>query len=836
MRHGGQRSKQKLTLALACRAKAGKTTHDGQDGYSRRGTTKKGKYRMKAGSRFLNAVSAVALSAGVVTGGASVGVVAFADVAHAAVVNRIDVRGAERAGADAVRSNITIRPGRNFSTADIDESVKRLYSTGYFSDVRISVAGSALVVTVSENQLLNQVVFNGNRKIKDEKLAGVVQIQPLGPYDEALVSSDIARIKEAYAAIGRSDVEVTTQVVPVGQGRVNLAFVINEGDRTKISRIEFNGNSAYSDGRLAAVINTKRSNILSFLTRKDVYNVDKQRADEEALRQFYYNHGYADFRVVSSNAVLDEASNTYTITFNVEEGERYDFGNVSVESTVAGVDPAELEGLLETSSGKTYSARDVQKSMEAISKRVAAEGYPFARVTPRGDRNFGNGTIGVTYIVDQGERAYVERIEIRGNTRTRDYVIRREFDLSEGDAFNQQVITSAKRRLEALGYFQTVNISTAQGSAPDRVVLIVDVVDQPTGSFGIGAGYSATDGALLEASIEEKNFLGRGQFIRIAAGAGEDDARSYNLSFTEPYFLGYRLAAGFDIFRSESSSETYYDFEEQGFALRVTAPITENLATTFRYQYKTFNYTGQGNWNTDVNGNALVAGRDESKDNLSNPYRDLVAGGDWVQSAFSQTLVYNTLDDRNMPREGWYASLTHEIAGLGGDSEYYKISGRARYFHTLSDELDLIGQVSVGGGHVVGFGDNLNVFDQFTFGGRQVRGFKNNGIGPRMPNGDALGGTTYFNASVEASLPMPGVPEDFGLRAAVFADAGTLYGNDVANTAGVIGTGSSLRASAGVGVQWASPFGSLRFDYAMPFAKEDHDEVQRFRFGMSNQF
>lgn len=783
---------------------------------------------MKAGSRFLNAVSAVALSAGVVTGGASLGIVAFADVAHAAVINRVDVRGANRAGADAVRSNITIRPGRNFSNADIDESVKRLYATGYFSGVQISVSGSTLVVTVSENQLVNQVVFNGNRKIKDEKLTGVVQTQPLGPYDETLVNADIARIKEAYAAIGRSDVEVTTQTVPVGQGRVNLAFVINEGDRTKISRIEFNGNNAYSDGRLAAVINTKRSNFLSFLTRKDVYNADKLRADEEALRQFYYNHGYADFRVISSDAVLDEASNQYVITFNVEEGERYAFGNVGVESTVEGVDGGELEGLLETTSGKTYSARDVQKSMEAISKRVAAEGYPFARVTPRGDRNFGNGTIGVTYIVDQGERAYVERIEIRGNTRTRDYVIRREFDISEGDAFNQQVITAAKRRLEALGYFETVNISTAPGSSPDRVVLVVDVVDQPTGSFGIGAGYSATDGVLLEASIEEKNFLGRGQFIRVAAGAGEDDARSYNLSFTEPYFLGYRLAAGFDVFRSESSSETYYDYEEQGFALRVTAPITEDLATTFRYQYKTFSYTGRGNWDT--------VGATPAQDNLSAPYRDLVRGGDWTQSSISQTLVYNTLDDRTLPRQGWFVSATQEVAGLGGDSEFYKISGRARYFHTLSDELDLIGQVSVGGGHVVGFGDNLNVFDQFTFGGRQVRGFENNGIGPRMPNGDALGGTTYFNASVEATMPMPGVPEDFGLRAAVFADAGTLYGNDVANTAGAVGTSSSIRASAGVGVQWASPFGSLRFDYAVPFMKEDYDEVQRFRFGMSNQF
>ncbi|KQQ46765.1 MULTISPECIES: outer membrane protein assembly factor BamA [Rhizobium/Agrobacterium group] len=774
---------------------------------------------MKAGSRFLNAVSAVALSAGV-SSVAALGVVASSSVAYAAVISRIDVRGAERSGADAVRSNITIAPGRNFSNADIDESVKRLYATGYFSNVSMNVSGSTLVVTVSENNLVNQVVFNGNRKIKDDKLQGIVQTQSLGPYDQTIVTSDIARIKEAYAAIGRSDIQVTTQVVPVGQGRVNLAFVINEGERTKIARIDFVGNNAYSDGRLAAVINTKKSNMLSFLTRKDVYNEDKLRADEEALRQFYYNRGYADFRVTGSNAVLDEATNEYTITINVDEGQRYAFGNVGVESTVPGVDGNELQTLVDTRPGSNYSAKEVQQSMEAISKRVAAEGYPFARVTPRGDRDMNGNTIGVTYIVDQGERAYVERIEIRGNTRTRDYVIRREFDISEGDAFNQTIITAAKRRLEALGYFSKVNIGTSQGSAPDRVVIVVDVEDQATGSFGIGAGYSQNDGALLEASIEEKNFLGRGQYIRIAAGAGQDDARSYNLSFTEPYFLGYRLAAGFDLFKSQSSSEDYYDYDEQGFALRVTAPITENLATTFKYTYKQIKYDGEGDYQA----------------NLAQPYVDLIDqnNGKWVQSSISNTLAYNTLDDRNMPRDGWQAALTNEFAGLGGDSEYYKIYAKARYYHTLSDEYDIIGSLTGQAGYVVPTGDNLLVFDQFKIGGRVIRGFENDGIGPRIGD-DSIGGTTYFAASAEVTAPMPGVPEDFGLRLAGFVDAGTLYGNKVANSSGVQDD-SSIRASAGIGIMWASPFGPLRVDYAVPFMKEDYDEVQNFRFGMSNTF
>ncbi|WP_337269864.1 outer membrane protein assembly factor BamA [Oryzifoliimicrobium ureilyticus] len=780
---------------------------------------------MKAGSRFLNAVSAVALSAGLVATGASAAFLVSVTSAEAAVIQKIDVRGASRVGDEAVRSNLTIQPGKNFSNADIDDSVKQLYDTGYFSDVKISVSGRALVVTVQEAKLINQVVFNGNRKIKDDKLAAVVKTHAAGPYSDAQIQADIQSIKDAYAAIGRNEVSVKTQVVPLGEGRVNLAFVVDEGDRTKISSITFSGNKAYSSGRLSAVISTKRSNFLSFLTRKDVYNEDKLRADEEALRQFYFNRGYADFKIVSSDASFDESKNAYTLTFNIDEGPRYDFGDVTVQSTVPGINADELKGLVATHQGDVYSAKQVQKSMEAISDKVASAGYPFARVTPRGNRNLGNNTIGVEYLVDQGERAYIERIEIRGNSRTRDYVIRREFDLSEGDAFNQQMISRAKRRLEALGYFSSVNITTQPGSAPDRIVVVVDVTDQPTGSFGIGAGYAAGgDGLLLEASIEEKNFLGRGQYIKVTAGGGQDGSRSYGLSFTEPYFLGYRLAVGFDANHSETSSNDNYDYEENNLILRATAPITEDLAATFRYNFKQMKYDSSGSSFAD----------------LSAPYQNLVNNSPWIRSSISQTLTYNTLDDMTLPREGIYASLTQEIAGLGGDSKYYKLYGKARYFHLLADDADIIGSVAGSAGYVAGFGSHLNVFDQFTLTNADIRGFENRGIGPRIGGGspdDPLGGTTYFTVSAEASFPLPLFPRDFGLRGAVFADAGTLFGNKV-NTFGqqVDGSDAALRASVGLGLVWNSPFGALRVDYAVPVAKEDYDKVQNFRFGINNQF
>jgi len=776
---------------------------------------------MKAGSNFLNAVSAVALSASMVVTGGSFATLVSATVAEAAVIRSIQVRGASRVSADTVKANLTITPGQNFSNADIDASVRRLFATGYFSDVKISVAGSTLVVTVDENQLINQVVINGNRKIKDEKLTPILRSQSLGPYSETAIEADKQAIREAYASIGRSDATVTTQVYPLGNGRVNVAFVVDEGDRTKISQINFVGNQAYSNSRLQSVIVTKKSNFLSFLTRKDVYSEEKLRADEEALRQFYFNNGYADFRVVSSEAVLDEASNEYVVTFTVDEGQRYNFGDVNVESTVEGIDADELKNLVESRPGKTYRARDVQDTMSEISKRVAANGYPFARVTPRGNRDLGNGTIAVDYLVDQGERAYVERIEIRGNTRTRDYVIRREFDIGEGDAFNQEVITRAKRRLEALGYFSTVNITTAPGSEPDRVVLVVDVQDQSTGSFGIGAGYETgrNAGFKLEASIEEKNFLGRGQYIRVAAGGGEH-SRDYNLSFTEPYFLGYRLAAGFDVFKNEDDSEDYYSVDTQGFSLRVTAPITEDLSTSLRYNYTKLKY------------------KSGDLDELSSPYQYAVTNGPWVRSSISHSLTYDTIDDRTLPRDGIFAQITQEFAGLGGDSEYYKISGKARYFHTLLEDADVIGSLAVTGGHVWGRG-TMKVFDQFSISANDLRGFESGGIGPRATStDDSLGGTTYFTASAEASFPLPFIARDAGLRGAVFVDAGTLYGNDLKTVAAdrVRGTDMSLRASVGASIIWASPFGPLRVDYAVPVKKESFDEVQRFKFGIATQF
>jgi outer membrane protein insertion porin family len=783
---------------------------------------------MKAGSNLLNAVSAVALTAGIVVTGAGAVTFAGVTVAEAAVINRIDVRGNSRIDAATVRGNLTISPGASFNNNDIDDSVKRLFSTGLFSDVQISVSGSTLIVTVAENQIINQVVFNGNKKLKDSALKNVVQSRQLGAYNDLILQADVQAIRDAYSAVGRSDATVTTRIVPIDGGRVNVAFEINEGDRTKISSVNFVGNQAFGDGRLADVITTKKSGLLSFLSRKDVYDEDKLRADEELLRRFYYNRGYADFRVISSFAELDEANNEYVVTITVEEGERYVFGDVSIESTVPGIDSESLKGLIETRSGSVYSAKDVEDTIMSISDRVATQGYPFAQITPRGDRDYNNRTISVVYLVDEGTRAYVERIEIRGNTRTRDYVIRREFDLSEGDAFNQVLVRRAKKRLEELKFFSSVEISTQPGSQPDRVVLIVDVKDQSTGEFGIGGGYSNTDGFTATIDITERNFLGRGQFIRASVGGGTD-TREYSLSFTEPYFLGYRLAAGFDVFKKTDSSYTGFQEAVQGINLRLGAPITENLYLTTAFKFTQTKYSGV----TTVTSAPELAAINRA-----------IASGSHDIGALSYTLSYNTLDDTVLPREGFSAKFTQEYAGLGFDSDYFKTTAKASYFHMLSESADMIGQVTVGGGNVISSGSNLRVFDHLFLGEETIRGFDTRGIGPRVFNGTsyvgAAGGTTYFNGTVEVSAPLPAVSRDFGLRFNVFADAATLYGNDISaadfGTQTLVGSGMEWRASVGAGIMWASPFGPLRVYYAEPVVKKSYDDVKKFGFGASTRF
>lgn len=784
---------------------------------------------MKAARRFLSAVSVAAVAIAPAAGGALSVQILAATSAHAAVVTSISVRGNQRVSEQTIAEFVGYRSGRNYSDSDINDAVRSLFRSGLFSNVSVVTSGSSLVVTVEEFATVNQVLFQGNRRLDDDRLRTVVQLGPRSRFEQVTLDSDVEAIVQAYSRTGRSDVTVNASVVDIGENRVNVIFQISEGDRTRIARINFTGNNAFGDRRLQAVISTKQSNPLSWFTRTDVYDEQRLAADEEALRRFYFNRGFADFRIISSSADVDPSTGNIIINIEVDEGDRYAFGNIEIDSTVTGVDPEALARTISTRSGSIYSAREVEDTLINMSERLAGAGFPFAEVTPVGNRNFDARTIDVTYIVDQGQRAFIERIEIVGNTRTRDYVIRREFDVAEGDAFNQVLIRRAQRRLEALDFFSRVQISTRQGSSPDRVVVVVQVEDKPTGEFGAGVGYSTggeNEGVNIEGSVTERNFLGRGQAIRLGVG-GSTSSRTYNISFTEPYFLGYRMSATFNLFQNRNDLGDY-ERATTGGSVTFGLPLTDNLTANVGYRYESDEYTADGDDCTDLPGDPDA--------NCGAPafVQPLIASGSSrVTSSVIYGLVYNTIDDRNDPRDGLFVRLNQEVAGLGGDASFLRTTADAAYYMTIVEDAELVGLLRGGAGNITGINQSVEGFDQFEIGQRRLRGFAFNGIGPRDAQGNFIGGTSYLNATAEVQFPLPAFPRDLGFKGALFADAATLFGSDVA---GAQNTDVAWRASAGLSLIWQSPFAPLRFNYAWPLLKEDHDDEQRFSFSVSTAF
>jgi len=753
-------------------------------------------------------------------------------------------------------------------------------------------ARAAAVETV-----ISRVTFEGNSKLKSDVLMGEVQSRSRGPFSQTLVDSDVQRLMEIYRRSGRSDARITARVSNAADGRVDVAFVIVEGGKTGIAAIEFSGNSHYSSSKLRNVMETTESGLFGWLKTSDVYDPDRLAADVDRIRRFYLKHGYADFRVVSSSADYDAARKGHVINIVVEEGEQYRVASASVDSRVRDVDNASLQRVVRTSQGDVYNAEAVEKSVEAIAGETSKRGYAFAQVRPSGNRDPATRTVNIVYSVEEGPRVYVERINVRGNSRTRDYVIRREFDLGEGDAFNKVYVDRAERRLKALGYFRTVRISTEQGSSPDRVIINVDVEDQATGSFAISGGYSTTDGFLAEASVTEANFLGRGQFVKASISNGQR-TRGFELSFTEPFFLDRRLAVGFDLFSRQTFNSQYQRYETRttGGTLRTSLPFNEEFSIGARYtlysQKITIPNTDKRPYNdctTPVIGYVYAAG-ETCLNNGEASVSVKQAEGRTLTSLAGLTFLYNSLDNPKNPTSGLLAELRPEIAGLGGDSKFFRVTGDARYYYPLTDEIT--GLVRFQGGHISGFGHingsagynggSVRMMDHFFMGPNLVRGFAPGGLGPRDLNGDpsgnALGGTTYFGASVEAQFDLPWIPRDLGMRGAVFADAGTVFGYRGARYYDVNGNGAinglnangscpyvgqsayvgqpecvnvrdknMLRSSIGASLLWKSPLGPIRFDYAYALTKDTGfrtatgakyggDRMQAFRFSGGTSF
>src|SRR5450756_100814 len=716
--------------------------------------------------------------------------------------------GNRRVEADTILSYFKPGPGGRLDQAAIDDGLKALIQTGLFQDVKITQAGGHLLVTVVENSVIGKVAFEGNKKVKDEQLSAEIQSKPRGTLSRPMVQSDAQRIAEIYRHSGRYDVTVTPEIIEQPNNRVDLVFTITEGSKTGVRQVEFIGNVAYSSYRLKDIIKTHESNLLSFLGGGDVYDPDRVEADRDLIRRFYLKHGFADVQVVAALTEYDPERKGFLVTFKIEEGQQYRVGAVNFQSSIPSLDGNALSGFSRVSVGSVYNAEALEKSVEEMQIEASRRGYAFAIVRPRGDRNFETHTVSITFAIDEGPRTYIERINVRGNTRTRDYVIRREFDISEGDAYNRALVDRAERRLKNLDFFKTVKITTEPGSSSDRVILIVDLEEKSTGDFSVSGGYSTTDGALAEVSVSERNFLGRGLYAKAAVTYGQY-ARGLSLSYVDPYLLDYRVALGLDAFYRQQLANSYisYGTTTIGFSPRLGFALREDLTLQLRYSiyqqtislpsylancntnpYNSllaFNptpayiagggsATAGGQTATDASGTGLWCYSDGE---ASLPVRKELASGKTLTSSVGYSLNYNTLDNNKNPTDGLLVDFKQDFAGVGGDVTYLKSTVDAKYFTPLV--ADIVGLIHVQGGILTKVGSDLRMLDQFQMGPNLVRGFAPNGIGPRdiNPYGtmDALGGTKYWGASYELQMPFWFLPKEVGLKGALYADAGGLY-------------------------------------------------------------
>ncbi len=790
----------------------------------------------------------------------SVGGVAYAQS------SQIIVEGNRRVEADTIRSYF--HPPLN--AQNIDAAYKALYATNLFQDVKISQAGGRLLVTVTENPVINKVAFEGNHKVKDEQFASEIQSKPRGTFSRAVVQSDVQRIVDIYQHSGRYDVRVDPKVIELPNNRVDLVFEINEGPKTGVAKINFIGNNHYSDWRLKDVIKSGEMNWLSWIKSNDNFDPDRVEADRDLLRRFYLKNGYADVRIVSALTEYDPVAKGFNITFTIDEGAQYKVASVDLISNVSAVSADALRYKVRLSPGMVYNADLVEKTVEDVSIEIAKRGYPFSVVKPRGDRDFQNHTVTIQFVIDEGPRAYVERINIRGNTRTRDYVIRREFDLAEGDAYNRALVDRAERRLKALNYFKNVKITTEPGSAPDRIIINVDVEEQSTGEFSFSGGFSTSDGLLGEVSVGERNLLGTGQAVRAAVQYGQR-ARGVELSYVQPYLFDTRLAMGLDFFDKQTNASSYQSYASSiyGGNLRFGVPLTDTLVGSVRYSIYRQKITLPNQLNNCNNISPDFLNTFPTPDQFFRFAQQYVAAGNPLQtncyqdgeaalpikmelnqgpvvvSLIGYGLTYNTLDNVRSPTSGLLIDAKQDVAGIGGDVNFVKNTVDSRLYQEVYP--DIIGSLRFQGGYMTGWdGQFVRVLDAFQGGPNLVRGFAPAGFGPRDvtpgTNNDALGGKQYWATSLEFQTPLFFAPKDFGMRLATFADAGMLWGFNAPTfdpTTGVgmvVADSNKIRSSVGVGLLWDSPLGPLRFDLAYALTRESYDHTQIFRFGGGTKF
>ncbi|WP_019961851.1 outer membrane protein assembly factor BamA [Woodsholea maritima] len=751
-------------------------------------------------------------------------------------ISTLLVEGNQRVEADTVLSYMLVQPGDMPNQRLINLSIQTLFGTGLFSDVRVAVDGRTMVVYVQENPIVNRVILEGNRSLKDDKLTEEIELQPRAIFTRARVQSDVQRMLEVYRQSGRFAAQITPKIVELPQNRLDVVFEITEGPVTGVRRINFIGNQVYSDRRLREEIVTTEARWWKFFSSNDNYDPNRIEYDREQLRIFYTDRGFADFRVVSAVAELTPDQEGFYVTFTVDEGSRYNFGDIKVTTEIEDLNEDYLKAIVATQPDQLYVGSLIEDSVDTLTFAAGAAGYAFVDIRPRVVTNRETQSVDVEYVIAEAPRVYIERIDVIGNTRTLDRVIRRELDIVEGDAFNQALMNVSRSRVGQLGFFEDVTVEPSQGSAPDRARVAVTVKEQPTGELAFGAGFSSTDSFLVDFSISERNLRGRGQFLRLRVSASST-RKQIDIRFTEPKFMGRNLAAGFDIFRvrTDFSRQASFQTDSTGFTLRAGFPLTRSVSANVNYTLRS----------DDV----------RAYSNASESIRR--AAGTRVTSILGYTVAWTRLDDYREPSNGFRLSWDQEIAGIGGDVRHIRTELRGAYYKSLFRD-DIVFSVTGDTGLIVSWGgDSTRINDRFFKGGNSFRGFETAGIGPRIVSnistdqednyrsGDALGGNFYAISAIELSFPT-GLPEQYGVGAALFTEFGTLGvlpdddqiadpGPTVLNQAYTIDE-MSLRASAGLSVFWDSPFGPVRFDFAHAFMKEDYDRAEFFRFSTRTGF
>ncbi|HVM99264.1 MAG TPA: outer membrane protein assembly factor BamA [Caulobacteraceae bacterium] len=779
-------------------------------------------------ARYAALLTSVALCLGA---GLAAPVPAAAQVAQqSGIVGRIVVSGNERIEQDTILSYLPIQVGDTVDQAKLDLALKTLTRTELFSDVRITLEGDTLNVQVVENPIINQVLFEGNSSIKEDKLKDEVTVRPRGIFTKAKVQEDVGRIIELYRRSGRISATVTPKIVNLPQRRVDLIFEISEGPKSGILGINFQGNKQFSANDLRDVIVTKESVWWKFFESNDNYDPDRIEYDREQLRKFYRNRGYYDFRVVSSVAELSPDKNGFAVTYTVDEGERYKFGKLQVQTELKKLNPDILRALLPLRTGQLYSDEKIQQATDALTFAAGSAGFAFVDVRPEYHSNPSTHTVDVTFDVREGPRVYIDRIDIVGNTQTLDYVIRREMSLSEGDAYNRVLVDQSKNRIKALGFFKDVDITTTPGTEPDRTNLLVKVTEQPTGELSASAGYSSVDQLVVDLGFNQSNFRGRGQDVRARLEIGSL-SQDIDFSFTEPRFMGRNLAAGFDLYATRYDFQQFasYKSASAGGGVHVAFPLTVNSTMQLRYTLRT----------DDVIVDA----------NLCTPGAELVSivlcdeRGSYVTSAFGYSVRLDKRNDPVVPTRGYYLDLSQDVAGFGGSVHYVRTEWDGGWYHGFSK--DFILSLTTSGGYIQGWnGDSIRIGDRFYRGGDTFVGFQLAGIGPRDTRfQDALGGKLYLLGELQQTFPN-GLPAQYGIKTAIIADVGTLGLLDRSSKFDPLTNAPlptvrddlGLRASVGMSVFWKSPLGPLRFDIAEPVAKEPYDIVQVFRFSTNTRF